>query len=194
MTDQGNSRGTRRLNDAFDRIRFDNNPIFAQLFLYEYHFLCPLDYKVPSWIQRALSHPSQLGFAASREHTLAAAQHDRQPPDVHISLHDRSPSGVLNRDDDRRAVSDVSQPAFVRRYPLVDCVLVWSLGEADIYVGVFEPEARVDVGGDLVVCLDDVLDIDVHKVVERVNMLLHEALHLQEGRQQQPFVLRSSVR
>lgn len=77
----------------------------------------------------------------------------------------------------------------MRRYPLVDRVLVWPLGEAHIYVSVFEPEPRVDVRGNFVIGLDDVLDIDVHEVVKRVDMLLHQALHLQEGRQQQPFVL-----
>ena len=45
-------------------------------------------------------------------------------------------------------------------------------------VRVFQPEARVDIRSDFVVCLDNILDIYVHEVIERVKMLLYKAFDL----------------
>lgn len=64
-----------------------------------------------------------------------------------------------------------------------------AVGEADLDVHELDPEARVDVGRDLVVGLDDVLDVGVDKVVEGVDVLLDEALDLEEGGEEEPFVL-----
>ena len=42
-----------------------------------------------------------------------------------------------------------------------------------MHVRVLEPKFWIDVGGDFVIRFDDVLDVDVDKVVEGVDVLLH---------------------
>ena len=51
-------------------------------------------------------------------------------------------------------------------------------------VGVLQPEPGIYVRRDFVICLQDVLDVHIHKVIERVNMLLDQAFNLQESRKQ----------
>jgi len=77
----------------------------------------------------------------------------------------------------------------MRGYAFVNRIRVCAIREADADVGVFEPETGVDIRGDFVVGLEDVSDIDIDEVVEGVNVLFHEAFHLEKGRQQQPFIL-----
>ena len=48
---------------------------------------------------------------------------------------------------------------------------------------------RVDIRFDTLVGLDDVFQVDVDKVVERIDMLLDQTLDLQERWQQLPLVL-----
>jgi hypothetical protein len=79
----------------------------------------------------------------------------------------------------------------VRGHSLVDGAGVDAVREADLDIGVLEPEAGINVRCDLVVGLQDVLDIDVDEVVEGVDVLLDEALHFEESGEQEPFVLGS---
>jgi hypothetical protein len=183
-------RSTRRLHDALDGVRLDDDAVLAELLLHEDDLLRALDDEVPAGVERALVHARERGLRAAREHALVAPEHERQPADVDVlALDDLLAARVLDRDEDRRGVRRVAQAALVRRDGLVDRVRVRAVGEADADVGVLEPEARVDVRGHLVVRAEDVLDVDVDKVVERVDVLLHEPLDLEERRQKQPFVL-----
>ena len=50
-------------------------------------------------------------------------------------------------------------------------------------IRIFQPETRVNVGGDFVIRLQDVLDVDIYEIVERVNVLLHQTLDFEERRQ-----------
>lgn len=72
---------------------------------------------------------------------------------------------------------------------LVDSVQICAVGETDVNVGILEPESGIDVRRDLVVRLDDILDVGINKVVERVNVLFDEPLDFKEGGQQEPLVL-----
>jgi hypothetical protein len=56
-----------------------------------------------------------------------------------------------------------------------------------------EVEMRIDIGFDTLVRSDDLFQVDVDKVVERVDMLLDQTLDLQECRQQLPFVLKARI-
>lgn len=56
-------------------------------------------------------------------------------------------------------------------------------------VGVFEPEPGIDIRRDLVVGFDDVLDVGIDKVVERLNVLFDKTFDLEESWQQEPFIL-----
>jgi hypothetical protein len=68
-------------------------------------------------------------------------------------------------------------------HTLVNRFDVSAIREADVDVGVFEPETGVDIRGDFVVSLDDVLEIDVDKVIEGVYVLLDKAFHFEKGGQ-----------
>ncbi len=63
----------------------------------------------------------------------------------------------------------------------LDFISVW---KADIDVGELEPEARVDVGSNFIVCLDDILDVNIDKVIEGIDMLLDETFDFEKGGQQ----------
>lgn len=56
-------------------------------------------------------------------------------------------------------------------------------------VGVFEPESGIDVRSNFAVGFDDVFDVGINKVVERVDVLFDETFHSEESRQQEPFIL-----
>lgn len=66
---------------------------------------------------------------------------------------------------------------------LVEGICIGTIREADFYVNVFEPKARVDVRGDFVVSLQDIFDIDVNEVIEGVDMLFYKSFDFQESRQ-----------
>ena len=68
----------------------------------------------------------------------------------------------------------------MRSYAFVNRVRVCAVRKADADIGVFEPEARIDVRSDFVVGPEDVFDIDIDEVVERVDMLFHKPFHLEE--------------
>lgn len=70
----------------------------------------------------------------------------------------------------------------MRRDTTVDGICVGAVGEPDGHVRVLEPEAGIDVGRDLGVCLEDVLNVDVDKVVEGVDVLLYETFDLEKCR------------
>lgn len=72
-------------------------------------------------------------------------------------------------------------------------VVVGPLGGADADVGVLEVEVGVDVGRDARVGAQDGLQVDVDKVVERVDVLLDEAFDGEEGRQEVPLVLQEGA-
>jgi len=61
----------------------------------------------------------------------------------------------------------------------------YELGEQDL----LEEEMRINVGGDTLVGLDNLLQINIDKVVEGINMLLDKTLDFEKRRQKLPFVL-----
>lgn len=77
----------------------------------------------------------------------------------------------------------------MRRDAFVDRIQVRSVRKTNINVSVFEPESRVNIRSNFVVGFDDILDVQINEVVERVDMLLNESLYFQKCREQQPFVL-----
>lgn len=63
---------------------------------------------------------------------------------------------------------------------LVDGLHFISIRKPDVDVGVFEPEARINVRGDFVIGLHDVLDVDIDEIVEGINMLFYESFYFEE--------------
>ena len=103
------SRGTGSLNDALDRIRFDDDPVLAQLFLDEDDLFRAFDDKVTAGIEGTFSHAGKLRVGMSSQDALVTTEHDGQAANVHVgSPHDILSAGVLNRDEDRRAVGDIA--------------------------------------------------------------------------------------
>ena len=56
------------------------------------------------------------------------------------------------------------------------------------YIEVLEVKIRVSNRRHHLICFHNLLDLDVYKVVKRIDVLFHEAFHFEEGRQQFPFV------
>lgn len=82
------------------------------------------------------------------------------------------------------AICDIAQATFVRSDALVNSIQIRSIREADINVRIFEPETRVHVRSDFIVCFDDVLDVGFHEIIEGINMLFYETLYFEKGREQ----------
>ena len=72
---------------------------------------------------------------------------------------------------------------------VVEIVFFLPVGRQDTDIGVLEEELWVEVAAHKAVGLDDLLQIDVDKVVVRVDVLLDQPLHLQERREQIPFAV-----
>lgn len=77
----------------------------------------------------------------------------------------------------------------MRSDALINSICVRSVRESDGDVCVLEPETRIDIRSDLIISLEDIFDVDIHEIIERVNMLLYETLDLKKSGQEQPFVL-----
>lgn len=139
----------------------------AQLLLDKDDLLRSSHNKVSSRIERALVHLCQFGVILSPEHTLVTPQHYRKMPDRDIGVRDNLAStGVLHGDDDRGKIARIPQPALVWGHETVRRPGIMTPWLTDSDIGVFEPETRVDVRGDLVVRFHDLLQLDVDEVVE----------------------------
>lgn len=161
------ARCTRRLDYAFRWVDLDDNTVFAELFLDKDNLLCAFDYEVTARIQGALRHSCQLRLVPPVEPAFVASEHDGQPTNVDIRPpHYVLPSGVLNSHQDWRTVRCVSQATFVRRNRLVDRIRVCTVWKPDMDIRILQPEARIDVGGDFVVRLKNILDVDIYEVIE----------------------------
>lgn len=88
----------------------------------------------------------------------------------------------MNSDYYRRSVSDIPETTFVWGDFLVDGGHFITIGKPDVDVGVFEPKSRVNVRSDFMICFNDVLNVEIDKVVERIDVLFDETFDLQEGR------------
>jgi hypothetical protein len=66
----------------------------------------------------------------------------------------------------------------VRGNTLVDGICVRTIGKANVYVGVLQPEPGVYIRRDFVIGSQDVLDVHIDKVIERVNVLFDQTLDL----------------
>lgn len=103
------SRGTRRLNNAFESVGLNDNTILAELLLDNDHLFCTFHHEISTWIQGTFNHPCQLCLVLPRQYTFVAPKHDRQPAYVDIwSPNNAFTSSVLYRDVNRRAIRDVS--------------------------------------------------------------------------------------
>ena len=149
--------------------------------MYEDDLFRSLYHKVSTGIERTFDHPRELSLGLSCQNTLATSQHDGEPTNINISLDDGFASSILDSDYYRGGVGDIPEATFVWGDFLVDSGHFITIGKPDVDVGVFEPKTRVDVRSDFMVCFNDVLNVDVDEVVERIDVLFDETLDLQEG-------------
>ena len=62
----------------------------------------------------------------------------------------------------------------------VDGMRIRPVGKSDVNVGVLEPETRINVRGNLVVGFDNIFDIYINKIIERVDVLLDKSLYFEK--------------
>jgi hypothetical protein len=181
-------------DDVLFRVRHDNDSVLAQLLLHQDDLFLTPDHKVPSRIHRTLSHPCELGLVLPSQVAQVAPQHDRQGSDMDtLGSFWRSLERVGNVDIDTTCIRRIGKSTLHGRYRFVAVRVVTSSRRSDPDVGIFDEEFRVSVGDDQTIGLEDLFDIRLNKVVERVEMLLDETLNLEESRQELPFVLANQL-
>lgn len=96
---------------------------------------------------------------------------------------------VLNIDRDGGGVGDVTKSAFVRCrwFGYVETLL--NIGQTDVHVQVFQVKGRIHVTNDASIRHDDLLDVNVDKIVERVDVLFYQAFRFEKGGDEFPFFL-----
>ena len=175
----------------------DDDAVLAELLLDQDDLLRALDDEVPARVQRALAEPRELVLGFSRQDAPGAPEHERDAPDGDAAdarlarpRDDLLPSGVLDVDGDGRGVRHVAQAALLRGDVLDDVVLLHARF-ADVDVRVLEVEVRVGVARDLLVRLgsDDLPDLLVDEVIERVDVLPDQAADLEERGEELVLIL-----
>ena len=71
---------------------------------------------------------------------------------------------------------------------MVEVIFFLPVGRKNADIGVFEEELGVEVAANEAIGFDNLLEVDVNKMVVRVHVLLDQTLDLQEGGQQVPLV------
>lgn len=103
------SRSAGRLDNTLDVIRFNDNPVLAQLLLDEDDLFRTLDDKVTTRIEGALGHTGELCLGTPGQDAFVTSQHDGQTTNVHVwSPHDVLSAGILNRDENRCTICYVA--------------------------------------------------------------------------------------
>ena len=130
-------RSTRCLDHALHRVGLNNDTVLAQLFLNKDDLFRAFDDEIPTRVERAFAHLSQLGFGATCKYAFVAPEHDGKTPYVHIRPSDDIlPSRILNGDENGSTVRRISQTALVGCNTFVDRVCVCAVGKSDMDVGV----------------------------------------------------------
>jgi hypothetical protein len=89
----------------------------------------------------------------------------------------------LNGDNDWRSISRIAKPAFVWCYFGTNRAIIIPVGKANVHVRVFEPKTRIDIRGDFMIGLDNIFNVHIDKVVERVYVLFDKTLNFEKSRQ-----------
>ena len=61
-----------------------------------------------------------------------------------------------------------------------------------MYVKIFQIPVWVGITQHLIVGLQNILDVNIDEVIERINVLFHQTLYLQKLWQEKPFVLKEN--
>jgi len=163
-------------------VQLDEHTILGQLLLDQNNLLSASGNKVTTRVQRALVQLSVLLLRLAVQVALAAPEHDRYATNDQVVPDDALVApGVLYVDDDLGRVGEVPEAALLGIDGLADAEALLDVRRADVDVEVFDVEVGVGQTGDLLVGFQDVLDLDVGEVVERVQVLLEEPFDLQVG-------------
>ncbi len=160
-------------------VQLDEHTILGQLLLDQNNLLSASGNKVTARVQRTLVQLSVLLLRLAVQVALAAPEHDRYATNDQVVPDDALVApGVLDVDDDLGRVGEVPEAALLGVYGLADAEALLDVRRADVDVEVFDVEVGVGQTGDLLVGFQDVLDLDVGEVVERVQVLLEEPFDL----------------
>jgi hypothetical protein len=66
----------------------------------------------------------------------------------------------------------------MRRNAFVDRIRIRTIRKSNMNVGILQPEPGIYVRGDFVIRFQDVLDVDIDKVIEGIDVLFDKALDL----------------
>jgi hypothetical protein len=72
------------LDNTLDRIGLHNDTILAQLLLNKDNLFRAFNDKIPTRVERAFAHMSQLSLGTTCEDTLVAPEHDGKTTYVHV--------------------------------------------------------------------------------------------------------------
>ena len=162
-------------------INLYDDPILGQLLLDQDDLLHTPDNEVPPRIIGTLLRSGKLLLTHAIEPAIARAKHDGHPANQHIVLDiDLVPLGVSYIHVDWGRVGDVSDATLVW-HDVISRLILTDLGPSNSDVSEHEAEVGVCVTGDGGVGSDDLLDLLVDEVVERVNVLLHQSSQAEEG-------------
>lgn len=96
------------------RLGFDDDSVFAQLFLDKDDFLGAIDDEVPAGVDRALVEIFHLLLGLVRKHTFGAPEHDGKSADGDATPpNDLFSANIVEINQNRRGICAVSKPAFV---------------------------------------------------------------------------------
>ena len=181
--------GHRATDDTLP-VLFDDDAVLGELLLDEDHLLHSLDDEVAARVERALVQLGQFQVRLAGERAIGGPQHyghasyGQALPDNPLGS-----TGVLDVHGDGGAVRDVPETTLVGGDLSRDVEGLLDVGHPHRDVEVLEVERRVCVARDHLVRPHDFFHVHVDEVVEGVDVLFNQAFHLQEGRNELPFLL-----
>ena len=176
-------------------VHLDNDSVLAQLLLHEDDLFGAVDDEVTTGVQRTFIQDTHLRGRLVGQHALGAAQHDRHPADGDALLEDSlSATYVFEIDLDGSGVGGITQSALLRGDGGLNgqdgiLGLIGATWGADVDVGELDVEVVVDIAVDDGARLHDLPELDLDKIIEGIDVLLDQALDLEEGGDEIPLVL-----
>jgi hypothetical protein len=143
---------------------------------------------------------------------LLTSKHDRQASNDNVSSsYNLATTNIFNVDIYVCGIRQVAQTTFVRSIAFVGTVCICSLGNTDFDIAIsntmcqtnksyrttkesahsLEVKVWINVGCYTFIRLDNLFQVDIDKVVERVDMLFDKTFDFEKSRQKFPFVLRA---
>ena len=146
------------------------------------HRVAPSLAMVPMSTQRLASESNAVSVFLDNWHTTNQGS-------PLLAMYSLRASGVFNIHNDGGGVGHVPQTTLVRSNGFRDIERLFNLRVPHANVEILQVERWVSITVDLLICLHDLLYLEIDEVVERVDVLLHKTFDFQKGGKEFPFVL-----